>query len=561
MPPILHRLPIPSFRMRARLRLSSFGVASAILLVLVALTSGGCSQRETPVEAGLRTHTLHMAISAEPRDLDPHILVAYNDMTVCLALFEGLVAVDETTSRLEPACAERWQTSSDETTWTFFLHKGMTWSDGHPLTADDFVHSFRRALSPRLASEYAYVLFPIKGAEAYNSGKNPDASSLGVRALDNDTLEITLTAPTPTLLAILALPVSFPVPRHVIERLGGIDDRANRWTRPGTIVSNGPFRVQEWTPNKRIVTVRNPNFRDNASTRLSSVIFYPYESATAQETAFRAGQIHLTSEIPISKIASYRNGPEASSLRLDPFLETGFFRFNVDRGPLKDARVRSALARALDRRTLVDRVALAGQQPAHSLTPPNTAGYTAEAGILDDFDAARRLLAEAGFPGGRNFPTLEIMSFTNELNQRLMEAIQQMWKRELGVNVTLAMKEQRVWLDDERERNYAISCARWIGDYVDPSTFLDMFLSNSGNNATGWSNPDYDRLVRRAASETDGARRYAMFQEAEAILLREAPIAPLYHGTRPYLIHPAVKGWEPALLGFHRYQRVSLQPH
>ncbi|MBP8257660.1 MAG: peptide ABC transporter substrate-binding protein [Opitutaceae bacterium] len=542
------------------LRFSSSSVLSTFLLVAATLVCGGCSKRETQVEAGLRTQTLHMAISAEPRDLDPHILVAYNDMTVCLALFEGLVAVDETTSRPEPACAERWQESGDGRTWTFFLHKGMKWSDGHPLGADDFVHAFRRALSPRLGSEYAYVLFPIEGAEAYNSGKNPDASSIGVRAIDNDTLEIRLNAPTPTLLAILALPVSVPVPRHVIERLGAMDDRANRWTRPNHIVSNGPFRVTEWTPNKRIVTVRNPNFRDNASTQLSSVIFYPYESATAQETAFRAGQIHLTSEIPISKIASYKSGPEASSLRLDPFLETGFFRFNVDRGPLKDPRVRSALARALDRRTLVDRVALAGQQPAHSLTPPNTAGYTAAAGIPDDFEAARRLLAEAGFPGGKGFPILEIMSFTNELNQRLMEAIQQMWKRELGVNVTLALKEQRVWLDDERERNYAISCARWIGDYVDPGTFLDMFLSNSGNNATGWSNPDYDHLVRSAATETDGPRRYALFQEAEAILMREAPIAPLYHGTRPYLINPTVKGWEPALLGFHRYQRVSLQP-
>lgn len=541
------------------LRITPPTLLSAIAAFMV-LAGSGCTKRETQVEAGLRTHTLHKAISAEPRDLDPHILVAYNDMTVCLALFEGLVAVDETTSHPVPACAERWQASPDGRTWTFFLNKDLKWSDGHPLTADDFVYSFRRALSPRLGSEYAYVLFPIEGAEAFNAGKTADASALGIRALDAHTLEIKLAAPTPTLLAILGLPVSFPVPRHVIDRLGGSDDRANRWTRPQNIVSNGPFRVTEWTPNKRIVTVRNPYFRDNASTQLSSVIFYPYESATAQEVAFRAGQVHLTSEIPISKIASYKSGPDASALRLDPFLETGFFRFNVDRGPLKDQRVRSALARALDRNALVERVALAGQQPAHSLVPPDTAGYTSTAGIPDDFDGARRLLAEAGYPGGMNFPALEIMSFTNELNQRLMEAIQQMWKRELGIGVTLVLKEQRVWLDDERERNYAISCARWIGDYVDPSTFLDMFISNSGNNATGWSNPDYDRLVRSAASETDAARRYGMLQDAEAILLREAPITPLYHGTRPYLIHPAVKGWEPALLGFHRYQRVSLQP-
>ncbi len=512
------------------------------------------------METGLRTGTLHMAISAEPRDLDPHILVAYNDMTICLALFEGLVAVDETTSQPAAACAGRWETSGDGLTWTFFLHPGLKWSDGHALTAQDFVYAFRRALSPSLGSEYAYVLYPIAGAEDYNSGKHADASIVGVRALDAVTFEIKLHSPAPTLLAILALPVCFPVPGHVIDRLGGSDDRANRWTRPEHIVSNGPFRVTEWTPNKRIVTERNLHFRDHSTTQLSSVVFYPYESATAQESAFRAGQIHLTSEVPLSKIVAYRSGERAGALRLDPFLETGFFRFNTEHGPLKDPRVRSALARALDRTALVERVTLGGQTPAHSLTPPRTAGYTAAAGIPDDFAEARRLLAEAGFHEGRNFPPLEIMSFTNELNQRLMEAVQQMWKRELGITVTLMLKEQRVWLDDERERNYAISCARWIGDYVDPSTFLELFLSNSGNNATGWGSVEYDRLIRTAASESDAARRNALFQQAESLLLKEAPIAPLYHGTRPYLIHPAVKGWEPALLGFHRYQLVSLKP-
>lgn len=553
--------PIRFARMSTLFRLFSPRIPSTLLcLATTALTFTGCAKRETPVEAGLRTGTLHMAISAEPRDLDPHILVAYNDMTICLALFEGLVAVDETTSRPVAACAERWETSRDGLTWTFFLHQGLKWSDGHPLTAEDFVYAFRRALSPKLGSEYAYVLYPIAGAEDYNSGKTSDATAVGVRAVDAVTLEIKLVAPAPTLLAILALPVSFPVPGHVIDRLGGSDDRANRWTRPEHIVSNGPFRVKEWTPNKRIVTERNAHFREHATTSLSSVVFYPYESATAQESAFRAGQIHLTSEVPLSKIASYQSGERAGSLRLDPFLETGFFRFNTDYGPLKDPRVRSALARALDRTALVERVTLGGQIPAHSLTPPHTAGYTAMAGIPDDFAEARRLLAEAGFPDGKGFPSLEIMSFTNELNQRLMEAVQQMWKRELGLTMTLALKEQRVWLDDEREKNYAISCARWIGDYVDPSTFLELFLSNSGNNATGWSSTEYDRLIRAAASETAPARRNALYQQAEALLLKEAPIAPLYHGTRPYLIHPAVKGWEPALLGFHRYQLVSLKP-
>jgi len=541
-----------------RMRAECISRAALSLFLLVALV--GCGKRETRTESGLRTATLHLAISAEPRDLDPQILVSYNDMTISLALFEGLTAIDETTSEPVPALAERWEQSPNGRVWTFHLRPDLRWSDGSPLTADDVVFSLRRVLSPQLGSEYAYVLFTLVGAEDFNAGKITDPTALGVRAQDPKTVVLTLTQPTPTLPALLALPTTFPVPRHVIERLGRADDRANRWTQPGNLVGSGPFRLTEWSRNQRIVTERNSHFRDDRATRLQSVVFYPYESATAQESAFRAGQIHLTSEVPLSKIAAYRAGPNREQLRADPFIETGFLRINLGRPPLDDPRVRLALAHALDRRALVDKVALGGQSPAHSLTPPGTAGYTSTAGIPDSYAKARELLAAAGFPGGKGFPSLEIMSFTNELNQRLLEAIQQMWKRELGIDVTLSLKEQRVWLDDERQRNYALSGARWIGDYVDPSTFLEVFLSNSGNNATGWSNADYDRLVRAASAETDRGRRRSLYQEAEAILLAEAPIIPIYHGTRTFLIHPSVKGWTPALLGFHRYQTISLQP-
>jgi len=537
------------------------GLITSVLLGLVfVLGLTGCGRRETRVEEGRRTGTLHLAISAEPRDLDPQVLVAFNDMTVVLALFEGLTAIDEATSQPIGAAAERWETSADGLMWTFHLRRDLRWSDGAPLTAEDFAFSLRRVLSPKLGSEYAYILFPIAGAEDFNAGRTTDPQTVGIAVRDPQTLVLRLAQPTPALPAILALPTAFPVPSHVLTRLGGADDRANRWTLPQHLVGNGPFRLTEWTPNQRIVTVRNPHARAGLAPQLASVVFYPYESATAQEAAFRAGQIHLTSEVPLSKLATYRQGPDASHLRSDPFLETGFLRLNLSRPPLGDVRVRRALARALDRTALVTRVALAGQTAAHTLTPPGTAGYSPGPGIPDSFDEARRLLAEAGFPGGKGFPRLEIMSFTNELNQRLLEAIQQMWRRELGIEVTLALKEQRVWLDDERQRNYAISGARWIGDYVDPSTFLEVFLANSGNNATGWANAAYDRLVRSAAAEGDAARRNALYREAENLLLDEAPIVPLYHGTRTFLIHPAVQGWTPALLGFHRYHTISLLP-
>lgn len=546
--------------MRCALRLSAAVRCLATASCLLAIVAGfaGCRGRETPVEAGLRTQTLHLALGAEPRDLDPHILVAYNDMLVALALFEGLTAIDEHTSQPVPAVAERWESSPDGLTWTFHLRAGLKWSDGTPLTAGDFVASWQRALSPKLGSEYAYVLFALKNAEAFNAGRTADFASVGARARDERTIEILLERPTPYLPALTALPAWFPVPRHVIVKLGALDDRANPWTRRDPVVSNGPFLLKEWRPNQRIVTVRNPQHYAAATTRLQSVVFYPMENAVAQEAAFRAGQLHLTYELPIAKIAAYRER-EPEKLRTDPFLETAFLRFNTTRPPFNDPRVRAAFARAIDRDALVEHVTRGGQKPAHALTPPGTGGYTPPAGIPDDVNAARELLASAGFPGGKGLPQIEVQFFTSELNQKLLEAIQEMWHRELGVRVLLAAKEQRVWLDDERQLNYTISYARWIGDYVDPSTFLEVFLSESGNNATGWKNADYDRLVTGATSEADDVARHAAYQKAEALLLTQTPIAPLYYGTRTYLLHPSVHGWPSALLGFYRYQNVWLE--
>jgi oligopeptide transport system substrate-binding protein len=542
---------------RARLVLRSLPSLIAASLVGLLGLLAGCGKRETVVEAARRSGVLHLAINAEPRDLDPQVIVSFSDMTVSLAFFEGLTAVDEATSAPVPGLAESWAVSGDGLEWTFRLRPGLRWSDGVPLTADDVVFSLRRSLSPRLGSEYAYVLFALRGAEDHQSGKAP-AEAIGVRAPDARTVVVTLSRPAPALPSIFTLPVTFPVPRHVIERHGAADDRGNRWSRAENIVGSGPFAVREWRPNQRIAAVRNPHFRDAADVALTGIVFLPYESAAAQEAAFRAGQLHVTADVPLSKIAAYRQGPDAARLRADPFLETTFLRFNVRRAPVDDPRVRRALALAIDRRALVEDVAGGGQRPARSFTPPGTAGYTASQAVAGDTAEARRLLAAAGFPGGQGMPPLELMSFTNELQQRLLEAIQQMWRKELGVNATLALKEHRVWIDDERQYNYTISLARWIADYVDPGTFLEVFLSNGGNNATGWADPTYDRLVQTAAAEADPARRLRLYDEAEGRLLEDLPIAPLFHGTRTFLIHPDVRGWDPALLGFRRYQRVSL---
>ncbi|MFX3681312.1 MAG: peptide ABC transporter substrate-binding protein [bacterium] len=538
-----------------------FRRCSIVLLIggILALTSGGCGKRETRVAQGNREGVIHLAIGAEPQDLDPHLVSAFTDMQVVLAFFEGLVAVDEVTSRPVPAAAQAWDVSEDGLVWTFHLRPDLKWSDGTPLTAETFRDSFIRALTPSLGSEYAYVLYPVRGAAAFNAGDVTDPQSLGVTAPDAHTFVITLEQPTPMLASILTLPVAFPAPLHVVAQHGGLADRSNRWTRPESIVGNGPFRITIWEPQSQIRGERNPHFREAEEVPLNGVAFYPFENAVSQEAAFRSGQLHLTSEVPLTKIATYRQeSPE--HLRVDPFVLTGFMRFNVTRPPLNDVRVRQALALSINRQALADRVLKGGETPADRLTPPNTAGYTAEATFGYDPNEARRLLAAAGFPDGNGFPSLEVMSRSREINQSILEAVQQMWRTELGIDLKIAMKEQRVWLNDETNLDYDISNARWIGDYVEPYTFLELFLSYSGNNNTGWANQRFDELLSRASAESDETARYQLYQKAEALLIEETPIAPIYHGTQVFLKRPEVKGWPPALLGFHRYQFVRLEP-
>ncbi len=526
------------------------------ILALAALAPG-CARRETPAEAGRRTGTLLLGNGAEPQDLDPQTSVAIIDYNILIALFEGLTCVDEKTSQAVPGVAERWEASADGLRYTFHLRPTARWSDGDPLTAEDFVYSFHRILSPGLASEYAYLLYPIRNAEAFNAGKLKDFDAVGVRALDARTLEISLSRPCPYLPVLAAQQPWFPVHRATIEKFGPMDRRGTAWTRPGNLVGNGAFRLQEWQPNARIVVRQNPTYWDAARNTLQAVVFFPTDNVATDESNFRAGQLHVTNDLLPDRIAHYRaSAPE--QLRIDPLSQTYFLRFNVTRPPLNDRRVRQALAQAIDRAALARDVLQGSRQPAYALTPPNTGGYTPAAREPSDFAAARRLLAAAGYPGGRGFPRLEIQLFTDAINTKVLEAIQQMWHRELGIQVTLANQDFRVYLDNLRTLSYQVALTRWFGDYDDPSTYLDLFKTGGGNNWTGWGDPAYDRSEDQANVTLDPAQRNTFLQQAEARLLEEAPIAPLFYGTRTYLIQPYVRGWLPSLLGIHRYQYVQL---
>jgi oligopeptide transport system substrate-binding protein len=530
----------------------------ALLTACALFTSEVFAKRETPAEAGLRSHTLLLGNGAEPRDLDPHVVIAYTDYNVLVALFEGLTVLDEATSRPLPGMAERWDISNDGLVYTFHLRGNARWSNGDPVTADDFVFSMERILSPLLASEYAYMLAPIKGAEDYTAGKIKNFSDVGVRALDPHTLQLTLARPTPYLLALAAHQSWFPVHKATILKFGQAHQRGTRWTRPENFVSNGPFTLETWEPDQRIVVKKYPHHHDAAQNKIEQVVFFPIGDPAVEERNFRTGQLHATYSVPVSRIAPYRT-QSPSPLRIEALLETNYFRFNITKPPFNDPRVRRALSLAIDRAAIVRSVMQDTRLPAATLVPPNTAGYNSAPRTATDFAAARQLLAEAGFAGGKGFPKTEIQYSTPVIDPRVVEAIQEMWRRELGIEVVLAGLEYRVHIDNQHILAFQISASRWIGDYNDPSTFTDLMTSQSGNNDTGWKNPTYDKLVDTAARERDETERFALLQKAEMLLLDDAPIAPIFFGTRTYLIRTEVKGWVPTLLGIHRYQTLSLE--
>ncbi len=507
---------------------------------------------------GIRTGTLLVGNPAEPQDLDPQLLTAGTEYDIIVALCEGLCVLDERTSQPEPAAAAAWEVSADGLVYTFHLRPAARWSNGDPLTAQDFVASWRRALTPAFASENAYLLYPLKNAAALNAGRLADFSLLGAEARDDHTLRLTLESPTPYLPALTALPVWFPVNPRVLAKFGALNERHPAWTRPENFVGNGPFTLTEWTPNARLVATKSPTYWDAARVRLDRIIFLTTESTDVDERNFRAGQVHITAGLPAAKIDNYR-ATNPAALRTDPFLQAIFLRFNTTRPPFTDARVRRAFSLAIDRDAIANRVLRGGQAPARSFTPPNLAGYTARASVPTDFATARRLLAEAGFPGGRGLPVLDLQVRNDQAQPKVAEVLQARWKKELGVDLTISQLEQKTWFQNQQNLDYTLAGAGWIGDFVDPVTFLGLFVSGGGNNWTGWADAAYDDLLARAARAPDPAARFGFFQQAEARLLEQAPVAPVFFGVRNYLIHPAVHGWEPSLLGQHQYKKVYLQ--
>jgi oligopeptide transport system substrate-binding protein len=529
-----------------------------LCLIVLFLFLGSCRRAETDVEKGNRLQILHKGNGPEVQDLDPQIVNSVSSLNIISALLEGLVAEDPVDLHPVPGVAERWEISDDGKNYTFHLRRNARWSNGEPVTSKDFVESYRRILSPALASPVAYMLYAVANAEAFNKGKLNDFGQVGFRALDQWTLEITLANPTSYFLSLLNHYSWFPVHIPTIQKYGPAFERGSRWTRPGRYVGNGPFTLEEWRLNSRVRVKKSATYWDAERVTLNGIVFHTIDSNDVEERAFRSGQLHVTDAIPINRIDRYRR-EQPELLRIDPYLGTYFFRVNVSRPALNNPLLRRALAMAIDRKSIVENVTRGAQLPATSFTPPNTAGYTCETGIPYDVEQARQLLALAGYPEGRALPPIEILFNTSENHKIIAEAVQQMWQKNLNVHATLLNQEEKVYFDSRQQMNYQVIRSTWIGDYNDPNSFLDLWTTGGGNNLTGWSNAEYDRLIAEAARTADQTARYRIFQQAEAILLGEAPVLPIYFYTHGFLIRPNVKGWHPTILDHHPYKHVRLE--
>lgn len=529
----------------------------ALGLTVLCVSMAACGARERAVDVAAENGILLVGNGSEPKSLDPHLVTGVPENKLIQSLIEGLIAYHPTDDLApEPGMAESWESNPDFTVWTFKL-RDAKWTNGDAVKASDFVYSWERMLSPALGSEYAEMLYVIRNAEEFHQGRLKEFAQVGVKALDDRTLEVTLNGSTPYFLSMLKHYSFYPVNPRAVEQFGGMTDRNSRWSTMENYVGNGAFKLKQWTTNQIIKVEKNPAYWDVSRVKLNEIHFFPIDNVKTEETAFQGGRLHLTNTVAPDKIPVFRKR-NPDELKIEPYLGNYFFRINVTRKPFDDKRVREALNLSIDRQLIVDRVSQGGQAPATGFVPGGMAAYAPMTTLKFDPARARQLLTEAGYPGGKGFPKKEILINTSESHRKIAEAIQAMWRENLGIDVGIYNQEWKVYLDSQTKLDYDLSRAGWIGDYAYPMTFLEIFTAGNGNNDTGWSNPRYDGLIRQAQGAANEADRVRLMREAETILLTELPIVPIYFYTRTYLKDPRVKGWNPTATDNHPYKYVSI---
>ncbi len=521
---------------------------TALLAAALFFTHGGCST--PPPEAGEPGQEFVYYNGPEPRTVDPGLLTDSYGAFLALNLFEGLTVWDAAASEVRPGVAESWEVSEDNSRYTFSLRDDARWSNGTPVTAEDFVTAWHRVLNPDTGASFATLLYPIRGARELHTGLTTDASTFGAQAIGPHTLQVDLESPVPYFLALTADAVMLPVNPACLKKHGWA------WTDPGKIVVNGPYTLESWDDH-RVELKKNSRYWDEASVDLEQVVALQAAPDEGLIDAYRAGTLHWTGFAGDTLEETRWSGlTDESGLHTHKALLTGYLVFNTARPPFDDPTIRRALACALDRET----VARPGARLAtENLVPQGLPRYEPAPGLAHDPERARALLAEAGYPGGEGMPTVEIAVDDAEANVAAMTAVADQWRSVLGLDVKIYVREWRIHVSTVYEGAFQVARYAWAADYPDPSNFMEIFLSSSPLNPAGWQDDAFEDFFKESQRTNDADSYGRLLRSAEKRLLEQAPIVPLYNDTSRCLLSPAVKGYEDNLLNVHLLKYLSFK--
>ncbi|EMD1659124.1 oligopeptide ABC transporter substrate-binding protein OppA [Pluralibacter gergoviae] len=510
--------------------------------VLTALLAGSALAADVPAGVTLAAkQELVRNNGSEPQSLDPHKIEGVPESNISRDLFEGLL-VSDLDGHPVAGVAEKWE-NKDFKVWTFHLRKDAKWSNGDPVTAQDFVYSWQRITDPKTASPYAsYLQYGhLLNVDDIIAGKKP-TSELGVKAIDDHTLEVTLSEPVPYFYKLLIHPSTSPVPKAVVEKYG------DKWTQPANIVTNGAYKLTDWVVNERIVMERNPQYWNNAKTVINKVTYLPISSEVTDVNRYRSGEIDMTyNNMPIELFQKLKK-EIPKEVHVDPYLCTYYYEINNQKAPFTDERVRTALKLGLDRDIIVNKVKNQGDVAAFGFTPPYTDGakltkpewfgWTQEKRNAE----AKKLLAEAGYTDAKPL-TFNLLYNTSDLHKKLAIAAAAIWKKNIGVNVKLENQEWKTFLDTRHQGTFDVARAGWCADYNEPTSFLNIMISNSSSNTSHYKSPAFDKIIADAIKATDEAQRSALYDKAEQQLDKDSAIVPVYYYVNARLVKPWVGGY------------------
>jgi len=501
---------------------------------------------------------LNVNVGPEPATIDPAKNSAVDGATLINHAFEGLMKLDKDNKIVEGQAA-KYEVNKDETVYTFTLREGIKWSDGEQVKAEDFVYAWQRLVDPKTGADYNYMIDMVKNANEIMAGKKKP-KELGIKALDEKTVEVTLTTPTPYFLEVCAFPATFPVRKDIVEA------NADTWsTDPKTYIGNGPYVLKSWEHQSKMTYVKNENYYDLKKLGPDTINFVLMEDKNTMLSAYKNNEILFADDLPSEEIDAMKD----KGLVIEKQLGTYFLSINVKKEGLDNVKVREALSLALDRDYIVEKVAKGGQIPADSFV---TTGLTDADGKTEfhenakkwydakdykgNVEKAKKLLKEAGYENGKGLPSIELMC--NPGHEPIMEAVQNMWKENLGLNVTISSQDWNVFLETRKEGDFQVARDGWLGDYNDPISFIDMWITGGGNNNAQWSNKEYDKIVSEIKSTTDAKERYAKMHEAEDILAKDMPIIPIYYYTDLYLISDKLEGMYTSPLGYKYFMYCTV---